>query len=85
MAQYRSPRKKWATSITERRAGWKTHLSKAAAYRWTQMVAFDVSVAAPGQHLPTRIHVWVDEGLGQGWELYESLNLADLTPSTGGA
>lgn len=72
------PRKQWATSLTERRAGWKTQPSKVAAYNWTRTVALDVSVAAPGQKLPTQIFVWVDEGLGRGWEPYDTLDLAEL-------
>ncbi len=70
--------KRWATRHHpgERR---KTHTSKVAAYRFVQQQAEYYHDGIIRRDL-NRITVYVDEGRGRGWELYESVNLADLAP-----
>ncbi len=78
MAQYRSPRKKWATRHHPGETR-RTHTSKPAAYRYVQEQAEHYRTGLLRSDL-NRINVYVDEGLGRGWELYETVNLADLAP-----
>ena len=70
-------RKKWATSI---RPGLRTsHQSQAAAYR---KVAFYAEQYAAGMLSGSQVAVWVDEGAGRGWELFETVTLSDLAGPT---
>jgi hypothetical protein len=73
-----APRKKWATRHHpgEKR---RTHISQVATYRYVQQQAEAYHVGMIRRDL-NRINVYVDEGLGRGWELYETVNLADLAP-----
>lgn len=70
--------KKWATRHHpgERR---KTHTSKVAVYRFVQQQAEAYHVGMIRRDL-NRINVYVNEGRGRGWELYETVDLADLAP-----
>ena len=71
-----APRKKWATRLhpAEKR---KTHTSQTAAYRHIRDLAALYANGSLRADL-NRVSVWVDEGHGRGWELYETVNLADL-------
>ena len=73
-----APRKKWATRHhpAEQR---RVHPSQAAAYRYVQKEAGHYRLGALRADL-TRITVWVDEGLGRGWELYETVDLSEIAP-----
>ncbi len=79
MAQYRSPRKKWATRLNPADQR-KTHPSEAAVWRYVNAVADQYRSGLLRRDL-SRLTVWVDEGLGRGWELYETVNLADWAAS----
>jgi hypothetical protein len=71
-----APRKKWSTTWVPVGAR-HPHGSKAGAYRYVQARAaeFHAGMLRPDA---TRVIVWVDEGLGRGWQKYETLELADL-------
>ncbi len=73
-----APRKKWATRQhpADPRT---THPSKPAAYRYVQQQAEYFHLGMIRRDL-NRINVYVDEGHGRGWELYETVDLADLAP-----
>jgi hypothetical protein len=73
-----APRKKWATRLHPADPR-KTHDSKPATYRYVQQQAGHYRDGMVRADL-NRITVYVDEGLGRGWELYETINLADLAP-----
>ncbi len=70
--------KKWATRHHpgERR---KSHTSEVAAYRFVRQQA-DLYHEGMIRRDLNRINVYVDEGRGRGWELHETVNLADLAP-----
>ncbi len=71
-----APRKKWATRAhpADGRMTWP---SKPAAYRETQRLAELFATGRLRRDL-RRVTVWVDEGLGRGWELYETVDLSEL-------
>ncbi len=71
-----APRKKWATRLhpASQRV---THPSKTAAYRYVRNQAVALRAGMLRADL-NRCTVWVDEGLGRGWELYETVDLAEL-------
>lgn len=70
------PRKKWATRHHPG-ASRRSHGSQVATYRHIQSLAEEYRLGMIRADL-NRVSVWVDEGLGRGWELYETVNLADL-------
>lgn len=73
-----APRKKWATRHHPGSPR-TTHTSKPAAYRYVQQQAEHYRLGMLRGDL-NRITVYVDEGLGRGWDLYETVNLAELAP-----
>lgn len=74
-------RKKWSSTwMGDTRYGRKSHPSQRAAYNWIRVQA---NLYAQRVILPSyTINVYVDEGDGQGWQLYESIKLADIIPAT---
>jgi hypothetical protein len=77
------PRKKWATSGSYPAAPRTSHSSRLAAYRDVEKLAAEFRGGGLRKDL-THVTVWVDEGLGRGWESYERIALADL-PAEGGS
>jgi hypothetical protein len=76
------PRKLWATSfrgVPDKRR----HESKAVAYRYVQNAT--TNYAAGVRYRTTHVNVWVDERGGRGWELYETVDLAELAGMKEGA
>lgn len=74
-----APRKKWATQPPLMKVARRNHPSKPAAYRDVQEWAAEFAAGTLRQGI-REIEVYVDEGLGRGWELYETINLAGLAP-----
>ncbi len=72
-----APRKKWATGEGVKR---DEFTSRRATYEWVQTLARS---HAAGMEPVRHLTVWVDEGLGRGWELYETVDLADLAGMKG--
>jgi len=68
------PRKRWkiVDNFTDR-----SMESKAAAYRYVENVIREWGVGSRRQDLPT-VRVYVDERDGNGWRLYERVNLSNL-------
>lgn len=77
-----APRKKWAVQPPQMSIHRSHHRSKADAYRTTQTWADEYRAGTLNARI-TEVQVWVDEG--HGWELYETLNLADLVEMKEGA
>ncbi len=71
-------RKRWATQLVGGTA-MRRHESKAEAYRYARNDAANYDAGAY-RDIDT-VKVWVDERDGNGWQLYESVSLADL-PAT---
>jgi hypothetical protein len=68
-------KKLWATSYPRIVSDKCKHGSKAAVYRWVKDQAGLVDrLRSP------HVSVWVDERDGQGWQLYESLDLREVRP-----
>lgn len=72
------PRRKWATSHIGCLP--KMHSSKVEAYRHVQAEAAEWARGVR-QH-SGHVRVWVDEGLGTGWELYETVDLDEVAAIT---
>jgi hypothetical protein len=70
--------KKWSTRTTPG-AGYKRHESKAAAYRYVAKTGEEFRLGMLRPDL-TKVSVYVDEG--NGMQLFEVVNLADLTDGT---
>lgn len=67
-------RKKWATSFPDVPGDQRQrHPSKPAVYRWLKNEAALVG-GSRGPH----VTIWVDEGLGAGWELFERIDLREV-------
>lgn len=79
-----APRKKWATQPPHKSLHREVHQSKPAAYRAVQTWVewYRDGKLSPGVR---QIEVWVDDGLGCGWELYETVDLAELAGMKDGA
>jgi hypothetical protein len=69
----------WATGEGDTRDEFP---SMKQAYEFVQALTFSY---AAGQIENPRLTVWVDEGDGQGWRLYETLDLAELAHMRDGA
>lgn len=70
------PRKKWSTT-TDVIALRKHHTSEAGAFAWVRQIHEDCVAGRLAQDVTT-VSVWVDEGSGRGWELFDRLRVSDL-------
>lgn len=69
------PRKKWATKLNTPGAPMKNFPSETKAFANVRELAKFVQ---GGTEIGgTTVKVFVDEGLGRGWELFEVVDLAD--------
>jgi len=75
------PRKKWATQPHLMSIHRTVHRSKPAAYRAVQDWVDEYRTGNLNPRI-RQIEVLVNEGLGRGWELYETLSLAELAAVT---
>lgn len=71
------PRKKWATQPPLMSIARDHHRSEAAAYRQVRAWAAEYRAGGLNPRIQA-IEVLVDERDGRGWQLYETVNLADL-------
>jgi hypothetical protein len=71
------PRKKWATQPPLMSIARRSHPSEAAAYRNVRAWAAEYRAGGLNPRIQA-IEVLVDEQDGHGWQLYETVNLADL-------
>lgn len=68
-------RKKWSTTWSNPALGRSAHRSEKAAYAW---ISEQATALREGRALrSTIVNVWVDEGLGRGWERYERVDLRE--------
>lgn len=75
-----STRKKWAASWDGRpRDLAAPGHSKKAVYDWIAKAAAELSRSS----YPPIVNVWVDEGLGRGWERYERVDLREHAAARG--
>lgn len=72
------PRKKWATKLANANAQMTRHTSETKAFEHVRKMAAHYAGTEIGR---MNIEVFVDEGLGRGWELFECLKLSDVVPS----
>jgi len=70
-----STRKLWATAFARVRPDKTRHESRAAAYRYVEHKARQWAL---GNLRPQHLTVYVDERDGQGWQIYEHVDLAEV-------
>lgn len=64
-------RKKWSTTWVDANESRQNHRSEKATYTW---------IRAQSTNREGRVRVYVDEGHGQGWELFEVVDLSEVVP-----